>query len=81
MRSEPSANAIQVIRVPTNTQVYLVPGSQEVAAEGYHWLNVIYVTPSQNRYQGWIARDSYIRSGVRDPSIATLIPTGQQAPC
>jgi hypothetical protein len=81
MRAEPRAESTQLLRVPTNVQVYLVPGSQEVEAEGYHWLNVIYVDPSQNRYQGWIARDSYIRSGVRIPSIATLIPTGQQAPC
>lgn len=81
MRAEPSASSAQLLRVPTNVQVYLVPGSQEVEAEGYHWLNVIYVDPSQNRYQGWIARDSFIWNGVRNPSIATLIPTGQQAPC
>lgn len=81
LRSEPSANAVQVFRVPTNVSVYLVPGSQEVEAEGYHWLNVIYVDPAQNRYQGWMARDSYLQSGVRNPSIATLRPTGQQAAC
>jgi hypothetical protein len=28
MRAEPSADATQVLRVPTNVQVYLVPGSQ-----------------------------------------------------
>lgn len=81
LRAEPSTEATQVFRVPTNTQVYRVPDSQEVEAEGYHWLNVIYVDPAQNRYQGWMARDSYIVRGVRDPSIATLIPTGQQAAC
>lgn len=81
MRAEPSANATLVIRVPTNNPVYRVPDSQEVEAEGFRWLNVIYVDPSQNRYTGWIARDSYIQSGVRNPSISTLRPTGQQAPC
>jgi hypothetical protein len=81
LRSEPSADAVQVFRVPTNVQVYRVPGSQEIEAEGYHWLNIIYVDPAQNRYQGWMARDSYILRGMRDPSIATLRPTGQQAAC
>lgn len=81
LRSEPSASAAQLFRVPTNVQVYLVPGSQEIEAEGYHWLNIIYVDAAQNRYQGWMARDSYIQSGVRNPSIATLRPTGQQAAC
>ena len=81
MRALPSADSDQVIRVPNNTNVFAVPNSQEVEAEGYHWLNVIYVDAAQNRYQGWIARDSFMSGGVRDPSIATLRSTGQQASC
>lgn len=81
LRSQPSVSAAQVFRVPNNTRVLLAPNSQEVEAEGYHWLNVIYIDPSQNRYEGWMARDSYITGGVRDPAISTLRPTGQQSPC
>lgn len=81
MRAEPSAGSAQVLRVPNNARVFLVPGAQEVEAEGYHWLNVIYVDLSQNRYVGWIARDSFLSGGVRDPSIATLRVTGERAPC
>jgi hypothetical protein len=81
MRAEPSADSAQVLRVPNNAPVFLVPGSQEVEAEGYHWLNVIYVDASQNRYEGWIARDSFMSGGVRDPSVSTLRSTGRQAAC
>lgn len=81
MRAEPSADSAQVVRVPNNSAVFLVPGAQEVEAEGYHWLNVIYVDAAQNRYEGWIARDSFMSGGVRDPSISTLRPAGRQAAC
>ncbi len=81
LRQTPSANALQVLRLPNNATVMLVPGSQEVAAEDYHWLNVIYVDSSQIRYTGWIARDSYFVNGVHDPTIATLRATGTQSPC
>jgi hypothetical protein len=81
MRMEPSPSAPQIFRVPNNTQVFLVPGSQEVEAEGYHWLYVLYVDSPEARYQGWIARDSFETNGVRDPSIATLRDAGTLAPC
>ena len=81
LRSQPSVSAEQVFRVPNHTQVLLAPNSQEVEADGYHWLNVIYVDASQNRYEGWMARDSYSAGGVRNPSISTLRPTGQQSSC
>jgi hypothetical protein len=81
LRSAPSVAAPQVFRVPNNTPVFLVPGSQEVEGDGYHWLNVIYVDVTQTRYVGWMARDSYSKGGVRDPSIATLQQTGAQAAC
>ncbi|MBK8025814.1 MAG: hypothetical protein IPK19_31600 [Chloroflexi bacterium] len=81
LRSAPSAGATQVFRVPNQVEVLLVPGSSEVEADGYHWLNVIYVESAQTRYVGWIARDSYQLNGVRDPSIATLRPAGTQSPC
>ncbi|MEP6985345.1 MAG: hypothetical protein ABI970_07100 [Chloroflexota bacterium] len=81
LRTSGSITAPQVFRVPTNSQVLLVPSSQEVEGDGYHWLNVIYVDPSQTRYQGWMARDSFSTNGVRDPSIATLRPTGASAGC
>jgi hypothetical protein len=81
LRAEPSTTSTQVFRVPNFAPVLLVSGSQEVEAEGYHWLNVIYVHTDQTRYEGWMARDSFSRGGVRDSSIATLRPTGQQQPC
>lgn len=81
LRSEPSPTAFQIFRVPNNAQVLLVPGSEEVEADGYRWLNVIYVDTTQTRYQGWMARDSFAIEGVRNPSIATLRPLGTQIPC
>jgi len=76
LRMSASISGPQIFRVPTNAQVLLVPASQEVEGDGYHWLNVIYVDSSQMRYQGWMARDSFSKNGVRDPSIATLRPLG-----
>ncbi|HLV36028.1 MAG TPA: SH3 domain-containing protein [Spirillospora sp.] len=81
LRSDPSTEAQQIFRVPNNVQVLRVPGSPEVEADGYHWLNVIYVDTSQMRYLGWIARDSFEVNGVRDPSVATLRPGNTQVPC
>jgi hypothetical protein len=80
LRAQPSADAVQVFRVPNFAGVFRVPGSQEVEAEGYHWLNVIYVVDSA-RYEGWIARDSFQRNGVRQPEIATLRRSSEAAPC
>jgi hypothetical protein len=81
LRAEPSSTSTQLFRLPNNTDVFLVPGSQEVEAEGYHWLNIIYIDTQQQRYQGWAARDSFSRGGVRDPSIATLRATSRRGPC
>jgi hypothetical protein len=81
LRISPSVSAPQVFRVPTDTNVLLVPTSQETEGDGYHWLNVIYLVTPVTRYQGWMARDSFSTNGVRDPSIATLRPLGATAPC
>ncbi|MAS37383.1 MAG: hypothetical protein CL610_25505 [Anaerolineaceae bacterium] len=81
MRSDASVDAPQIYRVPNNAEVLRVPGSLEVEADGYHWLNVVYVQSPQMRYVGWIARDSFETNGVRDTSIATLRPEGTQAAC
>ena len=81
LRISPSVSAPQVFRVPTDTNVLLVPTSQETEGDGYHWLNVIYLVTPITRYQGWMARDSFSKNGVRDPSIATLRPLGATAPC
>ena len=81
LRSAPSVAGLKVFLVPNGAQVMLVPGSQEIEAEGYHWLNVIYEDSPQARYQGWIARDSYEVNGVSNPSIATLQQTGRQVGC
>jgi hypothetical protein len=81
LRASASVNAPQVFRVPTNQNVFLVPGSGEIEADGYHWLNIIYVESPQMRYQGWMARDSFSTNGVRDPSIATLRLVNAQAGC
>ncbi len=81
LRARPSADAPLVTRIPNNARVFLVPNGHEVEAEGYHWLNIMYLDAAQNRYQGWAARDSFIQGGVRDASIATLRETGEQSPC
>jgi hypothetical protein len=81
LRSDPSTEAPQVFRVPNRIEVLRVPGSQEVEADGYHWLNVIYEESAQMRYIGWIARDSFEVNGVRDTSVATLRRTATHAPC
>jgi len=81
LRAQPDTTAPQVLRIPNNARVYLVPGSVEIEADGYHWLNVLYVDAAQNRYQGWAARDSFMEGGVRDTSINTLRATGEQSPC
>lgn len=81
LRAQPGVMANQILKLPNNTRVFLVPNTQEVEADGYRWLNIIYIDTSQKRFQGWTARDSFATNGVRDPSIATLRPTGQQSPC
>ena len=81
LRTEPRTDAAQVFRVPNNVEVLRVSGSEEVEADGYHWLNVIYGEPSGTRYIGWMARDSYEIDGVRNPAVATLRTTGTQRPC
>jgi hypothetical protein len=81
LRELPSVASAQVFRVPNNVPVLLLPNTQEVEADGYHWMNVVYIDESQIRYQGWMARDSYSRDGVRDPSIATLRLAGTQQAC
>jgi hypothetical protein len=81
MRAQPSVSATQIIKLPNNTSVFRLPNSQEIEADGYHWLNIIYIDLSQQRFQGWTARDSFAKNGVRDPLIATLRATNQQSPC
>lgn len=81
MREQPSTSANQILKLPNNAQVYQLRGTQEIEAEGYHWLNIFYVDAQQVRYEGWAARDSFETGGVRDPSIATLRATGQQIDC
>jgi hypothetical protein len=80
LRTSTSVTAPQVFRVPNNAQVLLVPTSQEAQGDGYHWLNIMYVD-KETRYIGWMARDSFSKNGVRDPSIATLRPLGATAAC
>jgi hypothetical protein len=81
LRESPSTSAPQLARMPNNSEVLLVPGSAEVQADGYRWLNIYYQGSGSTRLEGWTARDSFSRGGVRDTSIATLRPTGRQAPC
>ncbi|MFN8531615.1 MAG: SH3 domain-containing protein [Anaerolineae bacterium] len=81
LRSTPSANAEMVLLLPNNADVWVIPNTQEVEADGYHWLHLIYVDGLQNRYEGWVARDSYMSGGVRDPSVNTLRLTDRQTAC
>ncbi|MEO8607707.1 MAG: hypothetical protein ABI690_07505 [Chloroflexota bacterium] len=81
LRAQPSVSATQVIKLPNNASVFRFPNSKEILADGYHWLNIIYIDTAQNRFQGWTARDSFEANGVRDSLIATLRATNQQAAC
>ncbi|HEX2907959.1 MAG TPA: hypothetical protein VHO69_13905 [Phototrophicaceae bacterium] len=81
LRAEPRTSARQLIRLPNKTRVLLVPGSAEVAADDYNWLNIIYIDENQQRYEGWAAKDAYEYNGVRDRSLATLRQTSERAPC
>jgi hypothetical protein len=81
LRAEPSVTATQLLKLPNNVSVFRIPNSQEIEAGSYHWLNIVYIDPSNQRFQGWTARDSYSKNGVRDPLIATLRATNQQSPC
>jgi hypothetical protein len=81
LRERPSTRGPQVARLPNNTEVLRVAGSEEIEADTYHWLHLIYIDGQRRRYQGWTARDSFIAGGARDPSVETLRPTGRQAPC
>jgi hypothetical protein len=81
LRAAPTVSARQVLKLPNKASVFLVPDSQEIEADGYHWLNIIYVDTSNQRFQGWTARDSFEADGIRNPLIATLRTASQQAPC
>jgi hypothetical protein len=81
LRAQPSVSGAQILKLPNNASVFRLPNAQEIEADGYHWLNISYVDANQNRFQGWTARDSFATNGVRDPLIATLRATNQQAPC
>jgi hypothetical protein len=81
LREQPNTSAVQILKLPNNAQVFQLRGTQEVEAEGYHWLNIFFIDAQQVRYEGWAARDSFETGGVRDPSIATLQATGQQIAC
>jgi hypothetical protein len=81
LRAQPTVSGTQIIKLPNNSSVLRLPNSQEIEADGYHWLNIVYIDGSQNRFQGWTARDSFSAAGVRDPLIATLRATNQQSPC
>lgn len=80
LRAEPSRESTQVFRVANFAPVYQIAGTQEVEAGGYHWLNVIYLEGG-TRYEGWMARDGYMRNGQRDLTTATLRTAGQSQPC
>jgi hypothetical protein len=81
LRAAPTVTARQIMKLPNTTRVYRVPNSQEIEADGYHWLNIIYIDEAQNRFQGWTARDSFESGGVRNTLIATLRETSEQASC
>jgi hypothetical protein len=81
LRERPSTRAPQVVRLPNNTQVLRVAGSEEIAADTYHWLHIIYTDQQRRRYEGWAARDSFMSGGTRDLSVATLQATGTMVPC
>jgi hypothetical protein len=81
LRARPSTSAEQLLRIPNNTRVYQLRGTQEVEAEGYHWLNIFYIDAEQARHEGWVARDSFETGGARNPAIATLRLTGEQIEC
>ncbi|HVU12002.1 MAG TPA: hypothetical protein VHD90_12030 [Phototrophicaceae bacterium] len=58
LRDQPNNNATVVLLIPNNTVVTKVPGSQEISASGYTWVNIQYTDPSSHVTTGWAAKDA-----------------------
>ncbi len=57
LRDQPNNNATVILLIPNNTIVTKVPGSQEISANGYTWVNIQYTDPHGQMTTGWAAKD------------------------
>jgi hypothetical protein len=58
LREQPDNSAQILLLIPNNSLVSKVAGSQEIAADSYHWLNILYTDPNGVNVTGWAARDA-----------------------
>jgi hypothetical protein len=58
LREQPDNSSSILVLIPNSTLVSKVEGSQEVTADNYHWLNILYTDPNGASITGWAARDA-----------------------
>ncbi len=58
LREQPDNNSSILLLIPNSALVSQVAGSQEVTADSYHWLNILYTDPNGVNITGWAARDA-----------------------
>lgn len=58
LREQPTNSSTIILLIPNSTLVNRVPGSQEVNAGGYNWVNIQYTDPNGVLAVGWAARDA-----------------------
>jgi hypothetical protein len=58
LREQPDNSSTILLLIPNSSLVSRVEGSQEVAADNYHWLNILYTDPNGASITGWAARDA-----------------------
>lgn len=58
LREQPNNGSTILLLIPNSSLVSKVPGSQEVAAGGFNWLNIQYTDPNGATITGWAARDA-----------------------
>jgi hypothetical protein len=58
LREQPNNSATIILLIPNNSVVTKVVASQEVAADGYTWVNIQYTDPNGVVATGWAAKDA-----------------------
>lgn len=58
LRQQPTNDAEIILLIPNSSIVTRVTGSNEIAADGYAWLNIQYTDPNGIIATGWAARNA-----------------------
>ncbi len=58
LREQPNNNSTIILLIPNNSVVTKVAASQEVAADGFTWVNIQYTDPNGVIATGWAAKDA-----------------------